>query len=171
MVMSSSPRHRQRGMGLIEVSLAILIGVMIISAAVVSAKNSRDRADAISLNSEEMLVFSAADSYFRSSCRSGSLPSSVLVATLVSQGYLPRAPRNVWGASWSVTYLSAPRRAQVSASLPSAPTALMPFITAYADGYSYSGNTVTWLHNIRIVSDTTSANAMDFKAMYEPSNC
>lgn len=167
----SSPRSRQRGVGLIEVSLALVVGIVLASAATVAVKKNRDRAQTVQLAGEEDLIFSAADEYFRSSCRSGTLPTSVTMATLQSQGYLPRSARDPWGASWSVTYLSGPRRAQVSANLASAPPALVPWITAYASGYSYSGNTVNWIHNIRIAFDTTIASAMEFKAMYEPSNC
>ena len=162
---------RQRGVGLIEVALAILIGIMIVSAAVVGVQQNSQRAQTIELASEEQLIFTAADAYYRSSCLSGLQPSSVTLATLLAQGYMPRPPRDVWGASWSVTYLSAPPRAQVSATLGSAPGVLMPWISSYVAGYSFSGSTVMWIQNIRIVSDTTSASDLEFQAMYQTSNC
>jgi hypothetical protein len=164
-------RCRQRGAGLIEVALAIVIGITLVSAAAMTVAKNRDRAQTLQLESEEKLVFSAADAYYRSSCRSGSIPSGVTMATLLAQGYLPRAPQDIWGASWSVTYLAAPRRAQVSASLASAPAAMIPWITGYARADAFSGSTVSWVHNIRIAYDATSASAMEFKGMYEASNC
>jgi hypothetical protein len=159
--------------GLVEVSLALTIGIMLTSAAVVAVKKNRDRAETVTLESEEELISAAADAYFLASCRAGAgaLPTSVSLATLQAQGFLPRAATSPWGATWSVTYLSAPRRAQVSAALSSAPVSMVPWIVSYADGYSYSGSTVFWIHNIRIAADTASANAQEFKAMYESSTC
>jgi len=171
MVKRAALRRRQRGAGLIEVALAIVIGITLVSAAAIGVAKNRDRAQALELGSEEKLVFAAADAYYRSSCRGGSMPSAVTTATLLAQGYMPRAPRDIWGASWSVTYLSAPRRAQVSATLALAPAAMIPWIGSFARGDAVSGATVTWVHNIRIAYDTTSASAMEFKAMYEAGNC
>jgi hypothetical protein len=171
MAKRTSPRSRQRGVGLIEVSLALTIGIVLMGAATVAVKKNSDRAQSMELAAEESLIFSAADAYYRSACRTGTLPTSVTTATLLSGGYLPRSPRSPWGATWSVTYLGSPRRAQVSAVLTSAPAGQVTWIGAYASAYTYTGNTVYWIHNIRIAADTTSASALEFKAMYETSNC
>jgi len=171
MATRTSPRSRQRGVGLVEASLALTIGIVLVSAATVAIKKNRDRAQSMELAAEESLIFTAADAYYRSACRSGSLPTSVMTATLLSQGYLPRSPRDPWGATWSVTYLGSPRRAQVSANLTTASAAQVSWIGSYASAYTFSGNTVYWIHNIRIAADTTSASALEFKAMYETSNC
>jgi hypothetical protein len=171
MSLGTSPRSRQRGVGLVEVSFALVIGIVLASAAVVGAKKSKDRAQTVDLMSEEQLIFKAADGHFRSRCRSGVLPTSVTTASLLSDGFLPRAARSPWGASWNVTYLNSPRRAQVTATLSAAPSELVPWIADYAGAYTVSGSSISWVHNIRIASDTTSANAMEFMAMYETSSC
>jgi len=158
--------------GLVETSLALTVGILLVGAAVGVVQKNRDRAHAVELASEEQLIFKAADEYYRSACRSGTLPAGVTMATLQSQGYLPRAPRDPWGASWSVTYLNAPKRAQVSAALPGAPLGLVSWIQGYVGAYTFSGATVSWVHNIRIAADTTSAtNASEFLSMYGGSSC
>lgn len=167
----TSPRFRQRGVGLLEVSLALVIGVVLISSALVGAKKSKERAQATELAAEEQFIFSAADAFFRSRCESGSLPTSVSTATLQSQGFLPRAARDPWGATWSVTYLNSPRRAQINATLTMAPAAMVPWIAGYTDAFTFSGSMLSWIHNIRLATDTTSASAMEFKEMYESSDC
>jgi hypothetical protein len=47
----------------------------------------------------------------------------------------------------------------------------MPWISAYAAADTFTGNTVTWVHNIRLVHDTATASTLEFQAMYEPSTC
>jgi hypothetical protein len=157
--------------GLIEVALAILVGIVVVSAAAIGVQRSRDRAHTAELSGEQDLVFAAADAYYRARCLSGTLPSSVTLPALLAQGYMPRAARDIWGASWSVTYLSGPPRALVSATLVSASGAQMAWISAYASADTVAGNTVTWVHNIRMVHDTATASTLEFQAMYEVSTC
>jgi len=164
-------RARQRGFGLVEVALALLVGIAVVSAALMGVQQNTQRAEAVELATEEQLVFTAADKYYRSTCLSGAIPSSVTIPTLLTSGYLTRAPQAIWGASWSVTYLSVPRRAQVSATLVGAPTTLMPWISNYTAADSVSGATLSWIHNIRLAHDTTSASVLEFQAMYQTSNC
>lgn len=170
MAKRKGPRSRQRGVGLIEVSLAITVGIVLLSVAMIGVKRSKERTQTQELAVEQELIFAAADAYFRSRCSSGTLPTSVSVATLQSQGFLSRVPRNPWGASWSVTYLNSPRRAQIQAVI-SAPSSQIPWIADYAGAYTYSGTNLYWIHNIRIALDTSSASQMEFKEMYETSTC
>jgi len=95
-------RARQRGFGLVEVALALLVGIAVVSAALMGVQQNTQRAEAVELATEEQLVFTAADKYYRSTCLSGAIPSSVTIPTLLTSGYLTRAPQAIWGASWSV---------------------------------------------------------------------
>ena len=166
-----SRRQLQRGFTLIEASFAVAVAITVAAAAVAGIRVARDRANTRVLDAERLFVTDGAQKYFRAQCRTGTLPTSVQVGTLVAQGYLSRQPQTVWGASWSVAYsAAAPRSTQVSATL-AASFSQASEIGVELKATTISGTTLTWQNLIPVAPTTGDANTMLFKSMYQNPTC
>ena len=148
----------------------MFVTLCVVTGAMATVRLIRDHTSTVLLATDAAMIAGGAEKYFRAQCSSGALPIGVTTSTLVSQNFLTNAPQAPWGATWSVSFVQAPPRVLVSASV-AASAVVAGEIGQETQAVQVSGTTLTWSTLVRLAPTTSSAYNMLFEAMYETPNC